>query len=148
MLNRNDKFGESTALYFAFLSFYFRSLIAPSVIGVYTYLYSSAFNPFYSILLLTWSVVFVEWWSIKERKLAVQWGVRGASRVEILRAAYNPIGDVWWKLELKRIASIPIIFGFALALVGLMTALFIFEAFVTRLYDGPGKSNIVGLTFR
>lgn len=130
-------------MYFAFLSFYLRSLVPPAILGVFGYFFLDAFDPIYSVLLLIWSVTFVEWWSITERKLAVRWGVRGASKVEILRAEYNPAGDVWWKKELKTIASVPVIAVFAAALVALMTAIFVFEAFITRLYDGPGKQHIV-----
>ncbi|KAF8309277.1 DUF590-domain-containing protein [Clavulina sp. PMI_390] len=136
------QFGESLAMYFAFLSFYMRSLIVPSILGVGAFFFTGAFSPIYSALILLWSLVFVEWWGIKERKLAVQWGVRGASKVEFLRAQHIPEGDVWWKRELKIIASIPVIMLFAGLLIALMTSIFVFEAFVTQLYTGPGHQHI------
>lgn len=85
----------------------------------------------------------MEWWSIAERKLSVRWGVRGASNVEVLRAEYAEAGDVWWKRELKTIASIPVIGVYAVLLTALMTSIFVFEAFVTQLYNGPGKEHVV-----
>lgn len=134
-------------MYFAFLSFYMRSLILPAALGVLAFFFLGAFSSLYSVALLVWSLVFVEWWSIKERKLSVRWGVLGASNVELLRAEYAPDGDVWWKRELKIIASLPVIAIYATLLIALMTAIFIFEAFITQLYTGPGHQHIVCIVF-
>lgn len=134
-------------MYFAFLSFYLRSLIPPAALGVFAFFFLGAFSSLYSVVVLIWSLVFVEWWSIKERKLSVRWGVRGASNVELLRAQYNPEGDVWWKRELKMIASLPVIIIYAALLITLMTSIFIFEAFITQLYNGPGHQHIVSFFF-
>lgn len=146
MLHYSDEppqFGESLAIYFAFLSFYTRSLVVPAALGIFAFFYLGAFSYLYSVALLLWSVIFVEWWRIKERKLSVKWGVRGASNVETLRAEYIPEGDLWWKRELKMVASFPVIVGYAILLIALMTSIFVFEAFVTLLYNGPGHQYIV-----
>ncbi len=118
-------------------------------------------------MLLLWAVTFVEAWRIKERALAVKWGITNvnngvlpsslciglvvdlttnlfaAMEVETLRAEYDPKGDIWWKRELKLIASIPIIALFAVGLSVLITFIFVFEAFVGQLYAGPGHQHIV-----
>lgn len=130
-------------MYFAFLSFYMRSLVAPAALGVFAFFSLSTFSHLYSVALLVWSVVFVEWWRLKERKLSVKWGVKGASNVEMLRAEYRPEGDAWWKRELKLLAGLPVIIGYAVLLIALMTSIFVFEAFIAHLYIGPGHQYIV-----
>lgn len=45
------------------------------------------------------------------------------------------------------LASIPVITFFALVLGALLTVIFVFEAFVTQLYTGPGHKYIVSLPF-
>ena len=96
----------------------------------------------------------VEWWRIRERKLAVRWGSRGAFRVEKRRVEFDAIigkrGSTsdyddddnepfpWWKREIRILTSLPVIALAALALTGILTGLFIIEAFVTHLYTGPG----------
>lgn len=131
-------------MYFAFLSFYMRSLIPASTLGIVSFFFLDAYSELYSISLLIWSVVFVEWWRIKERKLAVHWGVRGADAVETFRAEFRPDNDSWWKQELKMIASLPVIAIFGVLLVGLMTLIFVVESFLVLLYEGPGQDYAVG----
>lgn len=95
----------------------------------------------------------VEWWRIRERKLAVRWGSRGAFRVEKRRVEFDDVvrergstsddddDDIvfpWWKREIRILTSLPVIIVAALALTALLTGLFIIEAFVTQLYTGPG----------
>lgn len=92
-------------------------------------------------MLLVWAVTFVEWWRIKQRILSVRWGTRGSFRVEKRRAQYLPIP--WWRRELRILFSIPVILFFAAVLTCLLTGIFIFEAFVTQLYKGPGVKFLV-----
>jgi len=95
----------------------------------------------------------VEWWRIRERKLAMRWGSRGAFRVEKRRVEfdaairkrgspshYDDDNEVfpWWKREIRVLSSLPVIILAALALTALLTGLFVIEAFVTQLYTGPG----------
>ena len=51
----------------------------------------------------------------------------------------------WWVRELRVLASIPIIILFGGLLSALLTMIFVFEAFVTELYEGPGKQLIVSI---
>lgn len=89
-----------------------------------------------------WSVVFVEWWRVRERILSLRFGTRGSFRVEKRRVAYRQ-GQTWWGRELRILASLPVILLFAGILSALLTSIFVFEAFVTHLYQGPGKHLIV-----
>jgi hypothetical protein len=125
-----------------------KSLAFLSVIGILFYFFGTPYSPFYSILLLLWSTIFVEYWRVCERKIAVRWGSRGAFRVEKRRYEFNQedLSGEWWKNELQRFlritASVPVIFVFVLMLTAILTGLFVFEAFVTQLYHGPGQQYI------
>jgi hypothetical protein len=116
------------------------------LLGAIFYLLKSSYSPVYSIILLLWSITFVEWWIIRERILSVRWGTQGSFKVEKHRADYIP-GSPWWKKEMRMVASIPVIILFASVLAGLLTAIFLFEAFVAELYTGPGHKYIVGVFF-
>ncbi|KAI0046519.1 DUF590-domain-containing protein [Auriscalpium vulgare] len=136
-----SQFGEGVALYFAFLVSYTNALVFVSVLGLATYFFGHAYSVVYSSLLFIWSVVFVEYWRIQERILSVNWGTQGSFRVEKRRPRYSE-GFTWWKRELRVLASLPVIALFAGILFILLTGIFVFEAFVTALYKGPGHEYI------
>ncbi|KAI0076569.1 DUF590-domain-containing protein [Panus rudis PR-1116 ss-1] len=138
-----EQFGESIALYFSFLSTYTKALLVISAIGAACYFLAAPYSTVYSILLVLWSISFVEWWRIKQRVLSVRWGTRGSFRVEKRRAQYKHIA--WWKRDLRILTSVPVILFFAAILAVILTGIFVFEAFVTQLYKGPG-ARIVGFS--
>ncbi|KAH9066519.1 DUF590-domain-containing protein [Lactarius vividus] len=138
---RGLKFGEAVALYFAFLSSYTRALLFISVAGLANFYFGRAYSILYSSLLFFWSLVFVEYWRIRERIYSAAWGCLGSVRVEHHRPRYAD-GHPWWKRELKVLVSVPVIALFASVLAVLLTAIFVFEAFVTTLYTGPGHRYI------
>lgn len=129
------------ALYFAFLSAYTKFLIFISGAGAAFYFLAIPYSTLYSTLLVLWAITFVEWWRIRERILSVRWGTRGSFRVEKRRAQYQPIP--WWGRELRILAGLPVTLLFAAVLAALLTGIFLFEAFVTQLYKGPGAKFLV-----
>ncbi|TRM65471.1 calcium-activated chloride channel-domain-containing protein [Schizophyllum amplum] len=133
-----QQFGESVALYFAFLKAYSHALVVPAALGAAFYVAGESYSPLYSTLILIWAVGFTEWWRVKEKIISLRFGSRGSFRVERRRAQYNP-GFPWWKREMRILASLPLITLYALVLVALLTGIFVFEAFVTHLYQGPGQ---------
>ncbi|GBE86287.1 DUF590-domain-containing protein [Sparassis latifolia] len=135
-----DQFGEAIALYFHFLYHYTNFLLFISAAGVYYYFWGVPYSPVYSSILLLWSITFVESWRIKQRVLSVRWGTNGSFRVEKRRAQAVP--KRWWQKDFKMLASMPVIFLFAAVLGVLLTVVFVFEAFVTQLYTGPGHRYI------
>ena len=137
------QFGEAVALYFLFLQGYTKFLIFISAAGVAFYTFGQPYSTLYSSILLVWAVTFVEWWRIKQRVLSVRWGTRGSFRVEKRRAHYKPIA--WWKRDLRAVTSLPVMLFFAAILASLLTGIFVFEAFVTQLYKGPGHRLIVSI---
>ena len=140
-----DQFGDAIALYFAFLSSYTSFLIAPAILGLAAHFFLPPYSPIYSILLSIWSIAFVEWWRIHERILSLRFHTRGSFRVEKHRVQYKS-GMSWWVRELRVLASIPIILVFAGVLSAILTLIFVIEAFVTQLYEGPGKQLIVSIS--
>lgn len=110
-----------------------------------------------------------EGWRIKERQLSVQFGTFRVTKVNRLRgeylrslpgtyggaapsitaidalnASHSVTGDpTFVGREIKIFSSVPIIAGLGFVLGALLTAIFIFEAFLSKLYDGPGKAALV-----
>lgn len=136
-----DQFGDSVALYFFFLTAYTRALIFPAALGTIYYICGKPYSASYSTLLLLWSIAFVEWWRLQERILSIRWCIRGSWRVEKRRADYLP-SFPWWKQEMRMMASLPVILLFATILAVLLTGIFVLEAFVTQLYNGPGHKYV------
>ncbi|KAJ3566882.1 hypothetical protein NP233_g6723 [Leucocoprinus birnbaumii] len=136
-----EQFGESVSLYFAFLNSYTQFLLFPTALGLFSYFCLAPYSPIYSSLLCIWSVVFVEWWEVRERIFSLRFGTRGSFKVEKRRVSYRP-GQTWWGREIRMLASLPVILLFAGILVGILTLIFVTEAFVTELYQGPAKQLI------
>lgn len=146
------QFGESFALYYSFLATYTKALLFPTFLGITFWKFGAPYHPLYSALVVLWSIGMVEWWRIRERKLAVKWGSRGAFRVEKRRVEFDverkrgstpdydddDVAFPWWKREIRILTSLPVIILAALVLTALLTGLFIIEAFATQLYTGPG----------
>ncbi|KAF7983670.1 hypothetical protein HWV62_19567 [Athelia sp. TMB] len=131
-----EQFGDSVALYFTFLSTYFKALIFPAIVGAGFWYLGQPYSPIYSAILVGWSVTFVEYWRIRERVLGLRWGTSGSLKVERYRPDFTP-GVPWWKKELRVLASVPVTILFTGLLGCLMTGIFMLEAFVSMLYTGP-----------
>lgn len=150
-----DVYGEHVALYFAFLRFYFRSLVFPASFGFACWLLGLSFHPVYSISLVVWSVYLVESWRIRERNLVVEWGTHGCERVEVQRPTFrgdsrqtDPVtgNEVevfpWHKTLTRQFASVPLLALFAALLVALVGFIYILDTLAREVYDGPGKSAV------
>lgn len=74
------------ALYCAFLHCYFFFLSVPAILGFATWLNLGAFSITYGSLLSLWSIVFVEYWKIREADLSLRWGVKGLQQLKENRA--------------------------------------------------------------
>ena len=153
-----DRFGERVAFYFAFLQAYFAFLLFPAAFGFAAWLLLGPFSWFYAIVNCLWSIVFFEHWKTKETDLAVQWGVRGVSKIQhprpqfqFEREAQDPVtGEVVRVFSpFKRLARQMLQVPFALACVtilgGLIVSCFAIEIFITEVYNGPFKQYLVGV---
>jgi anoctamin-10 len=156
-------------LYFEFLTTYTRSLLPLSVISAAFYLFSptDSYPPLFALVLCLYSTIFVAYWRIRERKLAVRWGTRGCESVAVGRlrpeyvanlgldkraAATGPGGEeavdaVQAGHELQRdvkvALSVPVIVACGVGLGVVLMGIFLLEAFVAQVYQGAGKEVVV-----
>ncbi|KAI9050372.1 hypothetical protein LZ554_005537 [Drepanopeziza brunnea f. sp. 'monogermtubi'] len=153
-----DKFGEKIAFYFSFLQSYFLFLTFPAGFGFCAWLLLPKFSPIYAVVNALWTIVFVEYWKKQETDLAVQWGVRGVSKIQRKRPAFqhenivrDPITgeDVKIYSPVKRLSKqllqVPFAIGAALILGSLIATCFGIEIFISEVYDGPFKTYLVFL---
>ncbi|KAF9011019.1 hypothetical protein BDZ89DRAFT_1077947 [Hymenopellis radicata] len=111
----SNQFGPTIALYFTFLKTYTNFLVVPAVLGLTSYFLGMPYSPLYSAALLLWSVTFVEWWRAQEP--ATQ-SISSEQKLE----------TDWWRKDLRRLTSLPMILLSASLLVALLTSIFVFEA--------------------
>lgn len=153
-----DKFGESVALYFAFIQSYFRALVFPAALGAGTWLLfgGGQFSFIYALGGCLWSVVFFEYWKTKEVDLAVQWGVRGVSRIQMPRVEFVSEGVAEDPVTgekrgvyspLKRLGTqllqVPFTVACLVVLGGFIAMCNSLEVFINEVYTGPFKMILV-----
>ncbi|KAJ3917573.1 calcium-activated chloride channel-domain-containing protein [Lentinula edodes] len=135
-------FGDAFSLYFIFIQSYTRALAVPAAFGVIFWGIGAPYSPIYSLLTSVWGIGFVEWWRVKERRIALRYGVRGSTRVEKARVQ-NRYKDISaWTREIRILASVPVILSFAVLLAVLMTGIFFLEEFCEHFYTGPGRNYV------
>ncbi|CAD6971097.1 unnamed protein product [Tilletia controversa] len=146
-------FGEELALYFAWLSHYATGLTPMAAVGFSFWYFAAPYAPLYSIFLVGWAAVLVETWRMREKRLAVRWGVAGCNRADNRRLGFKPrlvrthpaTGEIeevfeWWRVELRiALVSLPSILIGAIVVGLTMSSMFISEVFVSKLYHGPGS---------
>ena len=153
-----DKFGEKVAFYFAFLQSYFTFLLFPAAFGFAAWLLLGKFSLLYALVNSLWAVVFFEYWKVKEHDLAVQWGVRGVSKIQHPRPQFHFEGEAQDPITgevvrlyspFKRLGRQLLQLPFALACVvilgGLIAGCFAIEIFISEVYSGPFKQYLVSL---
>ncbi|KAG7398976.1 hypothetical protein PHYBOEH_009969 [Phytophthora boehmeriae] len=104
-------FGEKIALYFAWLEFYTKMLIFPSITGIITFIYVDGrtedknrtkqgfFLVAFAIFVVIWSSLFSEMWRRKNGLLGSLWGLQGFNEVFRYRpqfrgiTSYHPVTD-------------------------------------------------------
>lgn len=151
-----DKFGEKIAFYFAFVQSYFTFLVFPASFGFAAWLILGQYSWFYAVVNSLWSVIFFEYWKKKEVDLAVQWGVRGVSKIQHPRPnfkwdheAADPITGEPVKVysAKKRLQTQLLQIPFAVICFLILGALYVFcfsiEIFIGEIYNGPFKAYLV-----
>lgn len=150
-----EHFGENIALYFAFLNTYFQALAPAMTLGLFFWACGRSYNPVYAVLLVLWACTFVEVWRLRERKLAVRWGMSGVANVSERCPTFRPsvitrdlvTGErreifPWWRRDLRVLLMLPVTLLFIAVLVVMLTALFVIEVLAGEIYDGPGKQFV------
>ncbi|KAF5123571.1 hypothetical protein E5D57_011486 [Metarhizium anisopliae] len=149
------KFGESVAFYFAFLGCYFRFLAFPAALGLGAWVLLGQFSFVYGLGCGLWTVVFLEYWKKKEVDLAVRWGVRGVSALQLPRTQFEweyeaedavtgePVKVYPYMKRLKtQLLQIPFAIACVLVLGSLVVIANSLEIFINQVYDGPGKQYL------
>ena len=77
-----EYFGEHIAFYFAYMAFYTRWLVFPSILGVIVFIVQMYENrldhwlcPIYAIVVMIWACFMLAFWRQKASALAHRWGV-------------------------------------------------------------------------
>ena len=151
-----DRFGEKIAFYFSFLQSYFLFLTFPAIFGFCCWVLLGKYSPIYAIVNGLWCIIFTEYWKKQETDLAVQWGVRGVSKIQRQRAAFkydrevkDPVTGEQIKVfsPVKRLArqllQVPFAIAASLALGSLIAGCFAIEIFISEVYSGPFKNYLV-----
>ncbi|MBW0492558.1 hypothetical protein O181_032273 [Austropuccinia psidii MF-1] len=148
-------YGESIGYYFAFLNFYFQALIFPAGLGFLFWITKLKYSFTYSVILVLWSLIFIETWQIKERLLAIRWNSFNCHKVEKKRVEFKPQKTVrdfvtnepigyfpWWKRELRKLVTIPVLILFTIGLCALITVITAMELITAEVYKGPFKKAL------
>lgn len=151
-----DRFGERIAFYFAFMQSYCWFLLFPAGFGFCAWILLGQYSPIYAFINALWSIVFVEYWKKQETDLAVQWGVRGVSKIQQKRPAFqheNVVRDPITGEEIKvfspvkrlgrQLLQVPFAIAAATVLGSLIATCFAIEIFISEVYNGPFKSYLV-----
>lgn len=151
-----NRFGEKIAFYFAFMQSYFVFLTFPAGFGFCAWVLLGGYSPIYAIINSLWTIVFVEYWKKQQTDLAVQWGVRGVSKIQLPRPDFkhehtlqDPITGEQVRVysPLKRLSrqllQVPFALAAATVLGSLIATCFGIEIFISEVYDGPFKSYLV-----
>ncbi|ESZ94213.1 hypothetical protein SBOR_5398 [Sclerotinia borealis F-4128] len=153
-----DRFGERIGFYFAFLQSYFMFLIFPAVFGFCAWVLFGQYSPVYAIVNGLWGIVYTEYWKKQETDLAVQWGVRGVSKIQHQRPDFkhereikDPVTgeQIRFYSPVKRLSrqllQVPFALCATVILGSLIATCFAIEIFISEVYNGPFKTYLIFL---
>jgi len=86
-----EYFGETVAMYFAFLGYYTFFLTYPATLGLVTQFFFANSNfsvVIFCVFNLVWTTIFLESWKRKSAELAYRWGTINMEQYEEPRAAF------------------------------------------------------------
>ncbi len=134
-----EYFGESIAFYFAWMSFYTRWLVFPSIVGIIYFCVQMKsgkldhpMGPMYSIFIMVWSSAFLVMWRRRCSELAYRWGVLGVETEEHTRPMFKGKVEVdaftgesrivypLWKRLVKFCLTVPIAIGFTTGILAMV----------------------------
>ena len=148
--------GEKVAFYFAFTQAYFTALIGIASFGFGAWIILGNFSPIYGLINSLLCIGFVEYWKFQQDELALRWGVKGVSAIEMKRHDFIPDKEVrdpvtgemtlvfpGSKRLQRQALQVPFALAAALALGSLIAISFGIEIFISEIYNGPAKSVLV-----
>ncbi|KAI9997720.1 hypothetical protein PInf_001651 [Phytophthora infestans] len=157
-------FGEKIALYFAWLEFYTKMLLFPSIAGIVTIIYEEErdeegndnnrgyFLVAFAIFVVIWSSMFSEFWKRKNGLLGSLWGCRGYNEAFHYRPqfqgikSHNPVTDteeLTYESRARRhrwfVVSITVVAFMVGIVIVALVGLFVLKHFIN---DGDNLRNI------
>jgi anoctamin-10 len=151
-----NRLGEKIAFYFAFTQSYFTFLMFPAAFGFFSWLFLGHFSPIYGLVSAVWCTVFTEYWRYQETDLAVRWGVRNVSKIDIRHRSFAPektvtdpvtgekVGFFASSERFKRqLLQVPFALTVVFCLGTVICTCFGIEVFISEVYNGPLKSVLV-----
>jgi anoctamin-10 len=144
------------AFYFAFTQSYFTFLMFPAALGFASWLFLGHFSPIYGLVSAVWCTVFTEYWRHQETDLAIRWGVRGVSKIDIRYKSFEPEKTITDPVSGEKVGFFPSSRRFQRQLLQVPFALIVIfclgtviatcfgiEVFISEVYNGPLKSVLV-----
>lgn len=138
-----EYFGENVAFYFAYMSFYTRWLVFPSILGLIVFAVQmqsghmdNSLCPIFAVFVVLWACFMLAFWRQKASALAFRWGVLDYEVEETerpqFRGAYTydeSTGEVrktysLWKRTAKYCISTPVLVISVLIMLIIMTSVF------------------------
>lgn len=110
---------------------------------------------FYTTLTGLWSIIFTEYWKLKETNLSIRWDVKGVSSLKTYRPQFiyekSFLDDAGrlrhyypeWKQIARRLVQIPFVLLAAFSLGALIAMVYAAEVLISEVYEGPYKSYLV-----
>ncbi|KAJ9200824.1 hypothetical protein DTO164E3_3974 [Paecilomyces variotii] len=145
-------FGEKVAYYFAFIQCYSIFLVFPAVSGFICWAFLGPYSITFAALTCLWSLVFVEYWKLKEKDLSIRWGVKGVGALKVNREQYqwdrevlDPVtGEIRREFStrkqiLRQLLQLPFAVLASTVLGVLIVLTFAMEVFLSEVYQGPFK---------
>ncbi|ETL43724.1 hypothetical protein F442_06048 [Phytophthora nicotianae P10297] len=157
-------FGEKIALYFAWLEFYTKMLLFPSIAGIITIIYEEEqddegndnnrgyFLIAFAIFVVIWSSMFSEFWKRKNGLLGSLWGCKRYNEVFHYRPqfrgtkSYNPVTDaeeLTYESRAKRhrwfVVSITVVTFMVGIVIIALVGLFVLKHYIN---DGDNLRNV------
>lgn len=132
------------------------ALAAIAAFGVSAWAIFGNFSPTYGLVNSLLCVGFVEYWKFQQQELAIRWGVKGVSSIEIKRKDF--VGEKVVRDRLtgqethifsapkrmqRQLLQIPFVIAASLALGTVIATCFGIEIFISEVYNGPFKTWLV-----
>ncbi|CAM9477388.1 unnamed protein product, partial [Ectocarpus sp. 12 AP-2014] len=123
----NSYFGPYIGIYFAWLRFYTKALLIPTLGGMFLFVDQmrtgspdSPFLPIFCVLIMVWVALFLDVWRRRNNEIAFRWGVDGVEDEELMRVQAAKKGNFKPNPAGKLCVTVPIILAVMYAVIRAM----------------------------
>lgn len=143
--------GVKVAFYFAFLQTYFIFLTFPCVAGILAWYFLPKYSLLFAFVVGVWCTVFLEYWKLQEKDLAIRWDARDVGGLKVNRPQYRYEKEIIdnagrvqqyfpkWKQVTRQLVVVPFILLSTILLGILIAVVFAVEVLISEAYEGPYK---------